>query len=320
MASRPPVFDETVSSWSTYRIRLEAYFEGNEITDSAKRRALLVSSLSDNVVRLLQGRLSTVSVNSRTYEQIVEYLEEQYNPQVNETAASVSFFMRKQQGDESVREYISDLRRLAKNCNFGDSLNRMLRDRIVCGIRDDDARRCLLTHKKLRVEEAEEFTIASEKALNDVRDMREGLPETTMSSTNVLQSQQGRRHCTQRGNEASRHACDRCGGPHATRTCRHRNARCYHCGITGHLTKVCSQGRSRATGAFAVEPTEGESEEEMLLALVAHSSGDGATLKPREENLTVKYSSTTPRYPSRHDGYGASGALIVLVSRIGPRH
>ncbi|XP_049267396.1 uncharacterized protein K02A2.6-like, partial [Rhipicephalus sanguineus] len=152
MASRPPVFDETVSSWSTYRIRLEAYFEGNEITDSAKRRALLVSSLSDNVVRLLQGRLSTVSVNSRTYEQIVEYLEEQYNPQVNETAASFSFFMRKQQ--------------------------------------------------------------------------------------------------------------------------------------EGHLAKVCSQGRSRATGAFAVEPTEGESEEEMLLALVAHSSGDGATLKPREENLT----------------------------------
>lgn len=257
MASRPPGFDETVSSWSTYRIRLEAYFEGNEITDSAKRRALLVSSLSDNVVRRLQGRLSTVSVNSRTYEQIVEYLEEQYNPQVNETAASFSFFMRKQQEGESVREYISDLRRLAKHCNFGDSLNRMLRDRIVCGIRDDDARRCLLTHKKLTVEEAEEFAIASEKALNDVRDMREGLPETTVSSTNVLQSQRGRRHWTQWGNnEAGRQACDRCGGPHATRTCRHRNARCYHCGIKGHLAKVCSQGRSRATGAYAVEPTE----------------------------------------------------------------
>ncbi|XP_049267408.1 uncharacterized protein LOC119376595 [Rhipicephalus sanguineus] len=157
-----------VSSWSTYRIRLEAYFEGNEITDSAKCRAVLVSSLSDNVVRLLQGRLSTVPVNSRTYEQIVEYLEKQYNPQVNETAASFSFFMRKQQGGEGIREYISDLLRLAKNCNFGDSLNRVLRDRIVCGIRNDDARRCLLTHKKLTVEEAEEFAIASEKALNDV--------------------------------------------------------------------------------------------------------------------------------------------------------
>ncbi|KAL1468814.1 hypothetical protein MTO96_025170 [Rhipicephalus appendiculatus] len=112
------------------------------------------------------------------YEQIVEYLEEQYNPEVNDTAASFSFFMRKLQGGENVREYIADLRRLAKNGNFGDSLNGMLRDRIVCGIRNDDARRCLLMHRKLTAEEAEEFAIASEKGLADVRDMCEGLPET----------------------------------------------------------------------------------------------------------------------------------------------
>ncbi|KAL1472089.1 hypothetical protein MTO96_039541 [Rhipicephalus appendiculatus] len=120
--------------------------------------------------------------------------------------------MRKQQEGESVREYIADLRRLTKNCNFGDSLNRILRDRIVCGIRDDDARRCLLTHNKLTVEEAEEFAMASEKALDDVRDMREGLPQTTVTSINVVQSQRGRRYWTEQGvSEASMYSCDRCG-------------------------------------------------------------------------------------------------------------
>ncbi|KAH7982407.1 hypothetical protein HPB52_004416 [Rhipicephalus sanguineus] len=61
-----------------------------------------------------------MSVNSRTYEEIVKYLEEQYNPQVNETAASFSFFMRKQQDDESIQEYIAGFPTLAKNCNYGD--------------------------------------------------------------------------------------------------------------------------------------------------------------------------------------------------------
>ncbi|KAL1486034.1 hypothetical protein MTO96_047129 [Rhipicephalus appendiculatus] len=65
--------------------------------------------------------------------------------------------MRKQQDGESVREYIAHLQRFAKNDNFGNSLNRMQRERIVCGIRDDDARRYLLTRKKLTVQEAEEF-------------------------------------------------------------------------------------------------------------------------------------------------------------------
>ncbi|KAL1467355.1 hypothetical protein MTO96_042250 [Rhipicephalus appendiculatus] len=66
MGSRPPAFDDAVSSWSTYRVRLEAYFEGNEITDAAKRRALLVSSLSDSVVRILQGHQPGVPINYLT--------------------------------------------------------------------------------------------------------------------------------------------------------------------------------------------------------------------------------------------------------------
>lgn len=69
-------------------------------------------------------------------------------------------------------------------------------------------------------------------------------------------------------------------------SCRHRNTKCHHCGRKGHLAKVCSRGCSRERGAFAVEEVEGESEEEMLLALVAHSSADTTTLKPLEEELT----------------------------------
>ncbi|KAL1484541.1 hypothetical protein MTO96_011239 [Rhipicephalus appendiculatus] len=93
MGSRFPAFDDAVSSWSTYRVRLEAYFEGNEITDAAKRRALLVSSLNDSVVRILQGHLPGVPINSLTYDDVVKCLEEHFNPQANEIAASYSFFM-----------------------------------------------------------------------------------------------------------------------------------------------------------------------------------------------------------------------------------
>ena len=96
MGSRPPEFNEKTSSWSTYRIRLEAYFEGHGIKEGAKRRALLVSSLRDNVVRILQGRCQTTCVNSLTYESVVSYLEEHYDPQVNEIAASYAFFSRNQ--------------------------------------------------------------------------------------------------------------------------------------------------------------------------------------------------------------------------------
>ncbi|KAH7974938.1 hypothetical protein HPB49_021826 [Dermacentor silvarum] len=155
MASRPPAFDDAASTWSTYRVRLEAYFEGNEITDAGKRRAQLVSSLSDSVVRVLQGHQPAVSINSLTYDDVAKCLEEHFNPQTNEIAASYSFLMRRQKEQESVRDYHAELRRLAANCNFRATLDRMLRDRIVCGIRHEETRRCLLVRKKLTREEAE---------------------------------------------------------------------------------------------------------------------------------------------------------------------
>ncbi|KAL1437448.1 hypothetical protein MTO96_048936 [Rhipicephalus appendiculatus] len=76
MGSRPPAFDGAAGSWGTHRIRLEAFFEGHEVTDPGKRRALLISSLSDSVVRVLQGRNPSIPVNSLSYDQVVECLEE----------------------------------------------------------------------------------------------------------------------------------------------------------------------------------------------------------------------------------------------------
>ena len=40
--------------------------------------------------------------------------------------------------------YVAELRSLAEFCTFGQTLEAMLCDRIVCGINDDAIQRCLL--------------------------------------------------------------------------------------------------------------------------------------------------------------------------------
>ncbi|KAH7935664.1 hypothetical protein HPB52_011451 [Rhipicephalus sanguineus] len=51
----PPQFDETSDKWPAYQVRLEAFFEGNGITED-KKRALLVTALSTHTVDVLSGR------------------------------------------------------------------------------------------------------------------------------------------------------------------------------------------------------------------------------------------------------------------------
>ncbi|KAL1466829.1 hypothetical protein MTO96_006030 [Rhipicephalus appendiculatus] len=286
MGSRPPAFDGAAGSLGTYRIRLEAFFEGHEVTDPGKRRALLISSLSDSVVRVLQGRNPSTPVNSLSYDQVVECLEDQYNPQANEIAASYAFFMRQQKEGESVRDFIAELGRLAESCNFGSTMGRMLRDRIVCGIRDDDARRSLLTRGKLTLKEAEDFAMASEKAQEDVRDMQETGVGNGRGTMNALQRL---RRCESRppssNLESSHPRCERCDGPHDSNVCRHLNTKCRQCGRKGHLARVCHRSRSRTSGAYVVEEDESESEE-FMLAFVAHSATDRDVSRPLEKVLT----------------------------------
>ena len=60
--------------------------------------------------------------------------------------------------------FMSELRRLSKTCNFRDSLDSMLRDRLVCGVNDDHIQRRLLQEKDLQLDRAMEIALSLEVA------------------------------------------------------------------------------------------------------------------------------------------------------------
>nr|XP_050030033.1 uncharacterized protein LOC126526125 [Dermacentor andersoni] len=288
MTASPPEFDDMTSSWNTYRVRLEAFFEGHSITDLGKQHALLVSALSGNVVRVLQGQCQSESVNHLSYGTFVQHLDNHFDPQVNEIAASYAFLMRNQAEGEKVRDYITDLRRLAIDCSFDKFLDRMLRDRIVCGIRDEQARRHMLSQKKLTLAEAEAFALAAETADTNVRAMQERSFNDNGAANFIekhrINPQKSRRG---HGSMAETTQCRRCGSIHVSEVWRHKKVTCYKCGRKGHLARMCSSGRANPSGTYAVNELHGsgESGEEMLYALVAHSYSGNETARPFERDF-----------------------------------
>lgn len=54
------------------------------------------------------------------------------------------FFMRSQGQTESIDAYVTDLKNKAEDCEFGELRESLVRDRIVCGIKDDQLRARLL--------------------------------------------------------------------------------------------------------------------------------------------------------------------------------
>ena len=74
------------------------------------------------------------------------------------------FNQRKHCDEESVMVYIAELQKLSINCIFGDTLNDMLRDRLVCGLYSLKIQKFLLYYKKLTFAQARDIKVSMELA------------------------------------------------------------------------------------------------------------------------------------------------------------
>ena len=79
---------------------------------------------------------------------------------------------------ESVAAYVSELQGLAQFCNYGDLLETMLRDHLVCGINDESIQRRLLAETALTFKKALELAQGMENAAKDVLEMQGPYPST----------------------------------------------------------------------------------------------------------------------------------------------
>ena len=84
------------------------------------------------------------------------------------TVSRFKFNSRVWQSSENVAMFISELRQLATKCDFGNSLEKMLRDRIVTGVNDPNIQRRLLTESNLTLKKATEIAQALETSFSSI--------------------------------------------------------------------------------------------------------------------------------------------------------
>ena len=113
--------------------------------------------------------------------------------------------------------FVAELRSLAEHCKFGANLDEMIRDRLVCGIKDPRIQRRLLQEPdSLTYESAYKLAIAMETASKDVLDLQ----KTQTEQSTLIQKVDQRAPKPPRRNPPS---CYRCNGQHLSTECRFRS-------------------------------------------------------------------------------------------------
>ena len=128
--------------------------------------------------------------------------------------------------------YVEELKKLSTECEYGDSLNEMIRDRLVCGVNDRRIQRSLLAEPDLTFKKAMEIAQAMEAADKNVQQIQQS----------AVQDQQV--HALRKRYDKPQYAkeCRHCGKRnHKERDCWLMDAECFKCKKKGHIAAVCKE-------------------------------------------------------------------------------
>ena len=228
-------FDPAKEAWTTYMERLQFYFLANGITEEDKMKAVFLTVCGAPTYQLLRGLLQPQTPLNASFDDVKAKLGEHFSPKPSSIVQRYTFHTRLRHQQESVADYVAALRAIGEHCEFGDSLNDMIRDRLVCGINNSRIQTRLLQEQdrltyELAIKTAQTMELASQNA-QDLSKQLSSAPVNQMKH-------QRERHKPQKDIE-----CYRCGGSHYATHCRFKDVDCCRCGKKGHLAKVCHSSK-----------------------------------------------------------------------------
>lgn len=147
------------------------------------------------------------------------------NPKKNVTYERHKFNTRQQSLQETVDQYVTELKILAQTCEFSMLKDSLIKDRIVCGINNDQVRERLLREGDLTLERAVEICRAAEASKQQLRALADESDEQVCIVKNKPMIE-GKK-------------CQRCNTSHPSRQCPAFRRKCNKCGLMNHFERCC---------------------------------------------------------------------------------
>ena len=163
---------EKSKEWVSYVEGLEEFFIANKITEAEQKVAVLLTVIGPKAYSLLQNLLTPAKPADKDFDEIVQVLQNHLSPKPLIIAERFKFHCRNQGENESVAQYLAELRKLSENCQFGEYLEQALRDRLVCGLVSEKIQQRLLSEAELSLKKAFKIAQSMETAHRETREMR----------------------------------------------------------------------------------------------------------------------------------------------------
>lgn len=240
---------DVATNWKVFR---DAYADYVIAELSQKEPEVQAATLKTNMgkeCKQILNRLGLTAEELKKTDTILTKLEAHFAPVRNILFERYRFHSAEQQPTETVDQFLIRLKHLAESCAFSNLQDDMVRDRLVLGCQDHEARARLFREKECTLAKAVEVLRVSEatrqqlKHINDEVTDGQSINAVKVQHSSTATSDQSQSNATsrQRASTTKAKPCTYCGQKHERNNCPAFGKQCHQCGKLNHFKSVCRQ-------------------------------------------------------------------------------
>ena len=247
-----PPLDLTGSSsqvaerWRQWKRSYQYYVDGKGITNPSRKKAQLLHLAGMEVQDIYEDLPDPGPLNAdqdNEYVVCLRTLDAHFRTEENVPYERHVFRQLTPTKEETADKFLVRLRKQARHCNFGATLEENLRDQLIEKLSDVELKKKLLEVNNITLEAAmdkvRKWEASREQASQMVTPNQESGAGTNAVEENPGRGTKGKRVCFNCGKE---------GHFAQSKTCPARGRKCNKCGKYGHYASCCKGGRSLKSG------------------------------------------------------------------------
>ncbi|KAK3087333.1 hypothetical protein FSP39_004790 [Pinctada imbricata] len=249
-------------NWRRFEQRFQIFLTASKInkeSDEVKANTFL-HIVGPDAVEIYNTFTWDAEGDEKKLDKIIQKFAGYCNPKKNITYERHIFNTRNQGTSENIDAYVTELRILAKSCEFGELQDSLIKDRIVCGVRNDSVKRRLLRESDLTLTKAIDICRASETSDNQMKSLSEAKPEMV----DAVRKKGGLKNKDKKTPKFSQtpkprySTCSSCGRKHdqtLESNCPAHGQKCHKCGYHNHFAAMCkASSKNRRKKVYGVDP------------------------------------------------------------------
>lgn len=148
--------------FTEYQERLNHLLKINKVTDDKTKVSYLITLIGPEAYKILKSLTAPASPDTKEFAELIEIFNKYFKPKTNTIAERFKFYKRNQNINETINDYIVELKTLSKTCDFKEFLDDALRDKLVCGVKNEAIQQRLLNEIDLKFDKACELATGME--------------------------------------------------------------------------------------------------------------------------------------------------------------